>query len=65
MNLFMQILSTIKSQFGGDLEKKLGDFLLDKLEEFVQQTDNTIDDKMVLPVIKGLRIIYDIPDGEE
>ena len=46
----------------------LGDACLDTLEEFVQRTDNTIDDAVVLPAIKGLRHvagIEDKPDNKE
>ena len=46
-------------------ETTLGDYLLDKVEEFVQRTDNKIDDVTILPVIKGLRILWDIPDQDD
>lgn len=45
--------------------ESLGDYLLDKLEDYVLQTDNTIDDKLVLPAIKALRISYEIPENED
>lgn len=43
----------------------LGDYLLDKVEEYVASTDNKIDDAVVLPVIRGLRILWDIPDNDD
>jgi len=43
----------------------LGDALLDTLEDYVERTDNQTDDKLVLPMIKGLRVACNIPDEEE
>lgn len=67
MKKFFTILNAVRSAFdkAGVQPPDLGDFLLDKLEEFVVRTDNKIDDAIILPVIKGLRVIWDIPDEDE
>lgn len=59
----IQILGKFFHESGSD--KQLGDMLLDTVEEFIQRTDNTIDDKLLLPAIKALRIAFDIPDNDE
>lgn len=48
-----------------ETEETLGEFLLDALEEFVQKTDNKIDDLLVLPMIKAMRLAHDKKDKEE
>jgi hypothetical protein len=58
----IQILGKFIHESGAD--EQLGDMLLDQIEEFVQRTDNKIDDKLVLPAIKALRIAFDIPDND-
>jgi len=42
----------------------LVDGIFDFIEDYVQQTDNTIDDVVVLPVIQRLRVIMEIPDND-
>jgi hypothetical protein len=62
MKKFFMMLNLIKPIL--DVEK-LGDALLDSLEDYVARTDNKTDDALVLPVIKGLRIALDIEDDDE
>lgn len=59
----VQILGRFFHESGSD--KQLGDMLLDTIENFVARTDNTLDDKLLLPAIKALRIAFDIPDNDE
>lgn len=64
--LFSIIGAVRKALLDADVDDTtLGDYLLDKVEEYVARTDNKIDDAVVLPVIKGLRILWDIPDNDE
>lgn len=62
MKKFFMILNLIKPIL--DLEK-LGDTMIDTLEDYVQKTDNKTDDALVLPVIKGLRVALMIEDDDE
>ena len=41
-----------------------GDRLFDLLEEAVKDSETTVDDAMVLPVIKALRLGLNIPDND-
>ena len=66
MKTFFSIINILGKFFHeSGADKQLGDALLDTIENFVQRTDNTIDDKMILPAIKALRIALDIPDNDE
>lgn len=44
--------------------KLYGDKLFDLIEEFVEDSETTIDDKTVLPIVKALRIGLNIPDND-
>jgi hypothetical protein len=59
----VQILGGLIAKAGVD--KQLGDVLLDQLENFVQRTDNKIDDHLLLPAIRALREAFDIPDNDQ
>ena len=62
MNKFMQIAGMLSPIID---TTRMGDFFLDKLEDYVQDTKNTTDDKLVLPAIKALRAALNIPDNDE
>lgn len=40
------------------------DEIFDGIEDYVQSTDNKVDDVIVLPAILGLRKLMDIPDND-
>lgn len=61
MKKFMFIINALTNII--DMSK-LGDTLLDAVEDYVQKTDNTTDDKLVLPAIKALRLAMDFPDND-
>ena len=66
MNNFLAVVSMIKPALAAaDVLEKLGDACLDTLEELVQRTDNTVDDAIVLPAIKGLRHVAGIADNDK
>lgn len=44
--------------------KKVVDFLLDKIEDAVQNSDSPWDDTLVVPAIKQLRDSLEIPDTD-
>lgn len=48
-----------------DAINELGDALLDSMENFVQKTDNKVDDALVLPAIKAIRALTGIEDLED
>lgn len=65
MNKFLNVMGMIKPVLdaAGAIDT-LGDALLDTLEEFVQRTDNKVDDAVMLPAIKGFRVIAGIADDD-
>lgn len=66
MNKFLTVLSMLKPAFeAAEVMEALGDACLDTLEEFVQRTDNKIDDAVILPAIIGLRTVAGIADNDE
>lgn len=59
--IFMRIIEELLSE---ENIKSYGDKLFDTIEQMVQSSENTIDDTMVLPVIKALRAGLNIPDND-
>lgn len=66
IHIASKIISEIRPaiQAAGALES-LGDAICDTVEEFVQRTDNTIDDAIILPMIKGIRTVAGIEDNDD
>ena len=56
------LLSVALSFLTVDQLKKFADMAFDFIEDAVQDSSNTIDDALVLPVITRLRDAFDIPD---
>ena len=66
MKRFFAIINILGKFFHeSGASEELADTLLDTIENFIQRTDNTIDDKLLLPAIKALRIAYQIPDNDQ
>jgi len=66
MNKFFNVLGILKPALeAAECVEQFGDALLDTLEEFIQRTDNKIDDAVMLPAIKGLRVVAGIADDQE
>ena len=59
----LKALLSVALQFlTADQLKKFADMAFDFVEDAVQDSSNTIDDALVLPVINRLRVAFDIPD---
>lgn len=66
MTKFFKVLNTVGVLIHKfNVDDALGDFLLDKIEEFVMRTDNEIDDRWVLPAIVAIREALDIEDNDK
>ncbi len=62
--LFLTILKQIfKAALDGETQKKFVDAVLDSVEAFVKKTDNTLDDDMIVPLIKSIRENFNVPQG--
>ena len=62
IQLALQIMLSLLSP---ELLKTFADKLFDMIEEFVSDTENDVDDALVLPLIGLLREAFDIPDNDE
>ena len=58
------IMSIIGKLLSPENIQLYGDKLFDLIEEFVKDSETTIDDVTILPVIKALRIGLNIPDND-
>lgn len=66
MHKLMNVLALLKPALEkADAIDKLADALLDTVEEFIQRTDNTVDDHVLLPAITGFRYLAGIADDDE
>ena len=65
MNILPIVVGSITNELTNGQLSKLEDCLLDQVEKFVKRTDNTIDDTIVLPVIKGMRHILGTPKPQD
>jgi hypothetical protein len=59
--ILMQIVGKLLSSENIQL---YGDKLFDLIEDFVADSETTIDDATVLPIVKALRIGLNIPDND-
>jgi hypothetical protein len=48
-----------------DMVKELLDGIFDKIEDFIEDTDNVYDDLIVGTLIRQIREALDIPDGDD
>lgn len=60
--ILMQIVGSILTP---ENIKLYGDKLFDLIEDFVKDSETTIDDVTILPIIKAIRLGLNIPDNDE
>ncbi|RLG44187.1 MAG: hypothetical protein DRN81_05075 [Thermoproteota archaeon] len=67
LNLMLTAFGQIIKYFENNPEviKRGLDKMLDEIENYVEKTENKIDDVLVLNSIKMLRSVFDIPDNDE
>jgi hypothetical protein len=58
------LIPFILSLLTADQLKKFADMAIDFVEDAVQDSANTIDDTVVLPILKRLRDTFNIPDND-
>jgi len=63
--LIQQLVSALVVLMSPEVMKRGLDALLDALDEAVGQTDNTVDDIVVLGICQQLRRAFDVPDNDE
>lgn len=64
MTLISQIIALLLSLLGKEAFKNAVDKLLDSVEQSVFDSDNKIDDAIVLPLCKKARELLDVPDDD-
>ena len=64
MNLVSQIISTVLSLLPKEKFKEIVDALLDVIEDKIEASETKIDDMVILPLIKKVRELLDIPDED-
>ena len=65
MNLVSQIISTVLSLLPKEKFKEIVDALLDVIEDKIEASETKIDDMVILPLIKKVRELLDIPDDDD
>ena len=62
--LLKRLIKILLKSLGPQISKEGLDVLLDWLEAKVIETDNDVDDMVVLPIIEMIRESFDIPDND-
>lgn len=60
-----QGIAILQTLVNPELLREAVDKALDHIEEVVQKSDNTYDDKVILPVCKMIRETFNIPDNDK
>ena len=63
--LVAKLVSLLLMMLTPELLKKFADFVLDFVEDFVAGTKSPVDDLLLLPLCKMIRVTFDIPDNDE
>lgn len=64
LKILTYILPGLLKLLTPEVLKDAVDAMLDKIEDAVTDSDNTIDDALVLPLCKIIRDTFNIPDEE-
>ena len=61
-NILLNLLAALFTKLDADTVRKMIDSALDKLEDTVAESDTTVDDTLVLPIVKLIRLVTGTPD---
>ena len=59
------LLTALMSQLKPEHLRRFVEGGLDAIEDAIANSENVIDDQFVLPVIKQVRVAFDLPDNDE
>lgn len=62
--LLSRLVEVLISLLTPDVLKKFVDTVLDFIEDYVAGTETDMDDRIILPLVKAVRITFDIPDND-
>jgi len=66
MNKFLNVVGILKPVLeAANVMEQVADACLDALEEVVKRSDNKVDDAVILPAIKGLRVIVGAAEEQQ
>lgn len=63
-NMILTMLGHLLILITPDMVKRLVDAGLDVIEDEITKTTNAIDDTVLMPIIKLIRVAFDIPDND-
>jgi hypothetical protein len=63
--LAQMLLTALFTVLTPDNLKKFVDAGLDAIEDLVQESENKVDDAVVLPICKVIRTTFNVPDNDE
>lgn len=62
--LMSMLMGMVMKVFTPELLKRFVDMFLDFCEDHVLGSKSKVDDLLILPIIKSIRLAYDIPDDD-
>ena len=62
--LITQLIKVIMSMLTPELMRRFADMVLDFVENYVEGTKSTVDDRIVLPICNLIRTTFNIEDNE-
>jgi hypothetical protein len=62
--IIMMIAAMIIERLDGEALRKWADMGLDMLEDAIENSESTVDDKLAMPVIKAIREGFQIADND-
>ena len=63
--ILLRLLAAILGSLKPEMLRAIADKILDWVEDSVAESENQIDDKVVLPLVKIARVTFNIPDGDD
>lgn len=64
-NLFIKLVSWLIDRLDTETVRRAADALFDVVENRIAESENKIDDKLILPVINLMRKTFHVPDNDE
>lgn len=58
------ITSTLMGLFSTEQLKTFADYILDLLENAIDKSETTLDDRFAIPALRAFRVSFDIPDND-
>lgn len=62
--LISMLIGMVTKILTPELLKQFVDLVLDFVEDYVLGSKSRVDDMLVIPIIKSIRLAYDIPDDD-